>query len=216
MRTLFVLIGISIFYTCGKPTEPITETTPGAKVIDKTITNAMYFKVGSYWIYESDRGLIDSVWVDSRSSINFYRDNKTQVFNTYLFSSIEQNSRIIWCEFQSPDQVDTQYRIQIASYFRGSSSGLINADIFRPTKGSTNTCKTCTGDTAILMSGYTINGKKYTNVWRFLNKAKDSICIANPNCGNYFMAENVGIIQKFENVGGAPNNFKLKRYHIVK
>ena len=221
MKIIFLALSISLFYSCGKPlgpADPITENTPGAKVIDKTITNSMYFKLGSYWIYEGDRGEYDSVWVDSRSTLNFDMTSKTQQFNTYLFSSIEQNSRVIWCQFRQIEP-DTQYRIQIAKYYRGTSSGLINADIFRRSKGSTNNCITCTGDTAILMPTYTLNGIRYTNVWRFLTKdiIKDyPSSLITDTVGYYFFAENYGIIQKFENVSGAPNHFKLIRYHIEK
>ena len=216
MKIIFLALSISLFYSCGKPlgpADPITENTPGAKVIDKTITNSMYFKLGSYWIYESDRGEYDSVWVDSRSTLNFDMTSKTQQFNTYLFSSIEQNSRVIWCQFRQIEP-DTQYRIQIANYFRGTSSGLINADIFRRSKGSTNNCITCTGDTAILMPTYTLNGIRYTNVWRFLSKSLMSNypnSKIDSNIGLYYIAENVGIIAKSEF-----NFFKLKRYHIEK
>ena len=216
MKIIFLALSISLFYSCGKPlgpADPITENTPGAKVIDKTITNSMYFKLGSYWIYEGDRGEYDSVWVDSRSTLNFDMTSKTQQFNTYLFSSIEQNSRVIWCQFRQIEP-DTQYRIQIASYFRGTSSGLINADIFRRSKGSTNNCITCTGDTAILMPTYTLNGIRYTNVWRFLSKSLMSNypnSKIDSNIGLYYIAENVGIIAKSEF-----NFFKLKRYHIEK
>ena len=173
-------------------------------MIDKTITNSMYFKLGSYWIYEGDRGEYDSMWVDSRSTLNFDMTSKTQQFNTYLFSSIEQNSRVIWCQFRQIEP-DTQYRIQIASYFRGTSSGLINADIFRRSKGSTNNCITCTGDTAILMPSYTLNGKEYINVWHLKSKI---------GLAHFYFAENIGPISKSD--GGLPHYYKLIRYHIVK
>jgi hypothetical protein len=212
---LSILFEVLLTISCIKPTnnDPLTESSPGVKVIDKTITNAMYFKKGSYWVYESDRGEIDSMWVDSRSSINFNADSKAQEFNTYMFSSIEQNSRIVWCQIRQFDP-DTQFRIQIASYFRGSASGLINADIFKPAKGTTNKCITCTGDTAILMPTYTLNGITYKNVWRLINKQYRSVYDANlESSGQYYFAEGIGIIEKED--GGLPHYFKLKRYHIV-
>ena len=224
--SIIVFVSICILTTsCGKPNiidEPLTETSPGVKVIDKTITNSMYFKVGSYWIYESDKGLIDSMWIDSKTSIGIDRDNKSQTFYTYLFSSISNNSLVLGVQFWNPNQPDTQIRISIGSWSGNTSggggniSGLINADIFKQGTGSTNTCKTCTGDTAILMPSYSVGNKTYTNVWRFLLKSKDKPCIENQDCGNYFMAENIGLIKKFVYVGGAPNEFKLIRYHIVK
>jgi len=220
MRTLIYLIiclGVLQITSCIKPTnnDPITETTPGAKVIDKTITNSMYFKKGSYWIYEGDRGEYDSMWIDSKSNLAFETNTKAQEFNTYIYSSIEQNSRVIWCQYRQFEP-DTQYRIQIASYFRGSSSGLINADIFRRSKGSTNTCITCTGDTAILLPTYSLNGKEYKNVWKFISKKFRQVYQddSNPQIGEYYLAQDIGLIDKQE--GGALHYFKLKRYHIVK
>ena len=69
------------------------------------------------------------------------------------------------------------------------------------------------------MPTYTLNGIRYTNVWRFLTKdiIKDyPSSLITDTVGYYFFAENYGIIQKFENVSGAPNHFKLIRYHIEK
>jgi len=210
-------IGFVQLSSCIKPTnnDPITETTPGAKVIDKTITNSMYFKVGSYWIYENDKGELDSMWVDIKSSIGFDRNSKAQYFNTYLYSSIEQNSRVISVEFEKFEP-DTQIRIQVLNYYRGSQNGIISADIFKQGKESTNTCLTCKGDTAILMPTYTVKGKEYKNVWRLVTKKYRDIFNndSDPNSGEYYFAENIGIVDKSE--GGAPHFSKLIRCHIEK
>ena len=205
--------------SCIKPTnnEPITETTPGAKVIDKTITNAMYFKKGSYWVYESDRGEIDSMWVQ-QGSIGIGNINKTQGFDIIIMSSLKNNINVA-CGFENPSTQDTQYRIFIGSYNGnmngGNISGIISADIFKPAKGTTNKCITCTGDTAILMPTYKLEGNEFKNVWYLSSKFnyqlyKDSF----PKYGEFYFAENIGLIDKEE--GGLPHYFKLIRYHIEK
>ena len=211
-------MGFTFLYSCIKNNDPLTENSPGVKVIDKTITNAMYFKKGSYWIYESDKGKIDSMWVE-QGSIGIGNINKTQGFDIIIMSSLKNNINVA-CGFENPSTQDTQYRIFIGSYNGnmngGNISGIISADIFKPAKGTNNKCITCTGDTAILMPTYTLNGITYKNVWRFLLKSKDKPCVDDSECGNYYMAENIGLIKKFEYVGGLPHYFKLKRYHIEK
>ena len=84
MKNLIIIfLGFTFLYSCIKNNDPLTENTPGVKVIDKTITNAMYFKPGSYWIFESDKGEIDSMWSDAKSSIAFNGNDKTQLISTY-------------------------------------------------------------------------------------------------------------------------------------
>jgi hypothetical protein len=218
MKNLIIIfLGFTFLYSCIKNNDPLTENSPGVKVIDKTITNAMYFKKGSYWIYESDKGKIDSMWVE-QGSIGIGNINKTQGFDIIIMSSLKNNINVA-CGFENPSTQDTQYRISIGSYNGnmngGNISGIISADIFKPAKGTNNKCITCTGDTAILMPNYTLNGITYKNVWRLINKQYRSVYDANlESSGQYYFADGIGIIEKED--GGLPHYFKLKRYHIEK
>ncbi|MCU0350198.1 MAG: hypothetical protein MUF43_05120 [Flavobacterium sp.] len=214
MRNLTLFVAILLLNACEKPyDDSLTENSPGVRVIEKTITNAMYFKKGSYWIYESDRGEIDSMWVD-RGSIGFEYINKTQNFDNIIFSSLNNNLYVA-CGLENPYLADTQYRISIGSYNQGNISNFINADIFKPAQGNNNRCKTCTGDTAILMPTYKLDGKTYKNVWRFLSKQyRDVYDIKLESNGQYYFAEGIGLIEKQD--GGLPHYYKLIRYHIEK
>jgi hypothetical protein len=213
MKNLIIIfLGFTFLYSCIKNNDPLTENTPGVKVIDKTITNAMYFKPGSYWIYESDKGEIDSMWVEQGSTW-ISNMHKTQSFDNIILSSLNKSIRVA-CSFENPSTQDTQYRISIGSYNQGNISNFISADIFKPAKGTTNKCITCTGDTAILMPYFTQDGIRYKNVWRFISKALKQAypnSLIDSSLGEYYMAENIGIIRKWSS-----NEFKLRRYHIVK
>ena len=175
----------------------------------------MFFKVGTYWVYQdSTSGALDSEWVySSTDGFDTIRESYPSLpagiyewfkFRTYSnYGPVNEIYYEVSMTFSSPNR-SRVFRFKDAAETICMTSLFIDGDInYPPPQGSVVTCKGTIGDMIIL-------NHSYRNVVKF-NDSKN-ITEKNNNT-NFYFAEHSGIIRK-ELIDSA-RVWNLKQFQIV-
>ncbi len=182
--------------------------------LNKELKTYFDYKLGRYWVYHDDalnltdthkivqhwsemRGEHSDTYFDYQESISITYATTNDIIIYDQLEATNTNYSLMHRTFNSEKPNNTYFRDEIEMSIYG---GTFNAD-----------------SNYMILADYTVNGIKYTNVLHYIN----DMCINNYKSGltetvkvEYFIAKNIGVIEKRYSSPTETQCWKLVSYHL--
>ncbi len=204
---VFLISSLFLFYGCLKDKYEPPATDTGKQYGE--LRDYIYFKVGTYWIYEDSRGNMDSMYVtDSDEGTQ----NGVKYLTTIVHSSFDTYDYYVTYNSSFNSQNPIREKAFLAKGKPGDYVGQTILFEFPPIIG--NHLYHNNGN-IITVINYFVDFNLDSLNFKSVIEMNETVDITNPykQPTNYFIGKNIGVIR--EELLDSNNVWKLKRYSII-